>query len=130
MSAPRHTGSAVRPSRHDAQQEEEEAMSEYLKDSGHRTMRTCDGCGGAFFCGDVEDWDEGEDDSAPDWTCETCAEKDATIKALADALWDHGDVYGDDGWHRYGCPLADVAGGNCGERCKIDRAALRLAGRL
>jgi hypothetical protein len=57
-------------------------MSEFLKDSGHNNMRTCDDCGGAFYCGDAPD--NGED--APDWKCETCSEKDAEIARLRAAL--------------------------------------------
>ena len=52
-------------------------MSEYLRDSGHHWMHTCDACGGAFGCAAPDD-----EEAEPAWTCETCAVTDAEIARL------------------------------------------------
>jgi len=56
-------------------------MSQYMKDSGHWWMRTCDDCGGAFACEAPSD-----SDAESDWACETCTEKDAEIARLREQL--------------------------------------------
>lgn len=61
-------------------------MSEYLKDSGHHDMRTCDSCGGAFYAG------RGPSDAEEEWTCDTCEEKDAEIARLRAALKPFADL--------------------------------------
>jgi hypothetical protein len=55
-------------------------MSEYLKDSRHNDMRTCDDCGGAFYAS------RGPSEEEEDWTCDTCENKDAEIARLRAAL--------------------------------------------
>lgn len=57
--------------------------------------------------------------------------KDATIEALADALWDSGDEYPEVGWHTATCVMDGVGiGKGCSTLCAARRSALRLAGRL
>lgn len=59
------------------------------------------------------------------------AEKDATIKALADALWETGDEYPEVGWHTNSCIMEGAGVGKpCTEMCAARRSALSLAGRL
>lgn len=58
------------------------------------------------------------------------AEKDATIKALADALWETGGDYPEVGWHTDRCLVDGVGvGAPCTDLCEKRRSALRLAGR-
>jgi hypothetical protein len=56
-------------------------MSEFLKDSGHRAMQTCDHCHGAFYCAVPENWD-----AAEDWTCPRCTESTTEIARLREQL--------------------------------------------
>jgi ribosomal protein S27AE len=55
-------------------------MSEYLRDSVHNDMRTCDDCGGAFYAS------RGLSEEEEAWTCGTCESNAAEIARLRAAL--------------------------------------------
>jgi hypothetical protein len=98
-----------------------------MQDSGHFWMHTCDSCEGAFYCAPPSNEREAARGGLiHKWTCDTCAATAATIKALADALFDNGFVSTEDGlWHRETCPVSP-----CDKVCAFDRATLRRVGRL
>lgn len=99
-------------------------MSEYMQDSGHFWLHTCDDCGGAFPCAPPKSERAAErGEAVHDWVCKSCATKDATIRALANALLEQGEHLSH-GWHILSGDLA------CNDKCTRAADALRLAGRL